>query len=203
MTRLKPCAALAPLLLLLACEPAASPREPEEATPAAAPATEAPAAPTPTDVAPTAAAPANPPPAVDGGTPDLSPPVLTPEAERGETGARNILLSFARALELAEYGQAWALLSPADQRKWSEPAFAAMFADFADVSVTVPTGTIDGAAGDKSYTAPVTVTGRDRDGRPVRIEGTAVLRQASVPAGGAGPDLPRWRFETLSLDWTH
>lgn len=201
MTRPKPCAALAPLLLLLACEPAASPRESEGATRAAAPATEAPAAPTPT-VAPTAAAPANPPPAVDDGTPDLSPPVLTSEAERGETGARNILLSFARALELAEYGQAWALLSPADQRKWSEPAFAALFADLADVSVAVPTGTLDGAPGEHRYTAPVTVTGRDRDGRPVRIEGTAVLRQAA-PAGAAAAGSPRWRFETLSLDWTH
>lgn len=136
---------------------------------------------------------------ISDGTPDLSPPVLTPAAERGETGARNILLSFARAIEMAEYRQAWALLSPADRQRWSEPAFAAIFADLADVTVAVPTGTLDGAAGESRYTAPVTVTGRDRDGRPVRIEGTAVMRQA----GGAAGEPPRWRFETLSLDWTH
>ncbi len=46
---------------------------------------------------------------IDDGYPDLSPPVLTPEAERGETGARNVLVNFARAVELREYDQAWRL----------------------------------------------------------------------------------------------
>lgn len=140
--------------------------------------------------------------AVDGQTPDLTPPVLTPEAEQGVKGARNVLLSFARAIELTQFDQAWALLSPADKEKWSRPEFAKMFADLGKITVAVPTGTMEGAAGSSYYTAPVTITANDKDGRPVRIEGEAVLRRVNdVP--GATPAQLRWHFETLKLDWTH
>ena len=138
----------------------------------------------------------------DDGSPDLTPPELTPEAERGVEGARNVLLSFARAIEQKEYGQAWALLSPADKRKWSETQFAALFADLHEAIVAVPTGTMEGAAGSIYYTAPVSVTGTDKDGRPVRIEGEAVLRRVN-DVDGATPAQLRWHFEKLTLDWTH
>ncbi len=177
---MKDVAVLGLLLMPLACGPSPS-RQSDGSDAAAAP-------PTATSRPGSAAA-----------RPDLTPPALTPAAERSETGARNLLLSFARAIELARYDQARALLSPADQSRWSAPAFAAIFADLAEVTVAVPAGQLDGAAGEGRFTAPVTVSGRDRDGRPVRIEGTAVLRQA---AGAAG-EPPRWRFETLSLDVTH
>lgn len=191
-------APLASALLLLACEPAQDPRQATNATaspaaaPEAAPALPAPPAGTP----PTDATP----PAADAA--DFSPPVLTPQAERGVKGARNVLLSFARAIEQKQFGQAWALLSPADQGKWGRRQFAEQFTDLADITVAIPDGEMEGAAGSSYYTAPVTITARDRQGRPVRIEGKAVLRRVN-DVDGATPAQLRWHFETLTLDWTH
>ena len=134
--------------------------------------------------------------------PDLTPPRLTPEAERGVEGARNILLSFARAIELGEYDQAWSLLSAADKQKWRRRDFAALFADLPRRTVAIPDGTMEGAAGSSYYTAPITITGNDREGRPLRIEGEAVLRRVN-DVEGATPAQLRWHFERLTLNWTH
>lgn len=194
-------AALAPALLLLAChQQAESPANdiapvPDVASPVSNGVAPVPAAPPATN----APAPTN---AVDDGKPDLTPPKLTADAERGETGARNVLLSFARAIELKEFGQAWALLSPADQKKWPKPKFAAMFADLGKITVAAPTGTMEGAAGSSYYTAPVTITANDKDGRPARIEGEAVLRRVNDVPGATAAQL-RWHFERLTLNWTH
>jgi len=139
---------------------------------------------------------------VDDGNANLTPPVLTAEAERGVEGARNVLLSFARALEEREFGQAWSLLSSADKRKWSKAEFAAILSDLDKITVAVPTGTMEGAAGSSYYSAPIAITGSAKDGRPVRIEGKAVLRRVN-DVEGATPEQLRWHFETLTLDWTH
>ena len=194
-------AALVPALLFIACQPQA--KGPANET-APVPDSVAPAS---NDVAPSPAAPlattgsvtTN---VVDDGESDLTPPKLTPDAERGETGARNVLLSFARAIELKEFGQAWALLSPADQKKWPRAKFATMFADLGKITVAVPTGTMEGAAGSSYYTAPVTITANGKDGRPVRIEGEAVLRRVNDVPGATAAQL-RWHFERLTLNWTH
>jgi len=187
---------LAPALMLLACERNDAPPPADPELPAAQANRPADAIATP---APPAAAAAN---GAGDGSPDPTPPELTPEAERGVEGARNVLLSFARAIEEREYGQAWALLSPADQRKWSRAQFAALFADLGETAVAIPTGTMEGAAGSSYYTAPVTITASDRDGRPVRIEGEAVLRRVN-DVDGATPEQRRWHFERLTLDWSH
>jgi hypothetical protein len=129
-------------------------------------------------------------------------PVLIPEAERGEKGARNLLLGFAHALELGRYGEAWAMLGDADRKRWSRDDFARMFADLPARSVAVPEGRMEGAAGSLYYTAPVVITGSDRDGRPVRFEGEAVVRRIN-DVDGASPAQLRWHFERLTLDWTH
>jgi len=134
--------------------------------------------------------------------PGLSPPALTQEAERGEKGARNLLLSFARAIELREFGLAWALLSPADKARWSKTAFANMFDDLGKITVAVPGGTMGAAAGSSYYDAPITITANDKDGRPVRVEGKAVVRRVNDVPGATEAQL-RWHFETLMLDWTH
>lgn len=127
---------------------------------------------------------------------------LTDAAERSETGARAVLLDFARALELKRFDHAYDLLSPTDRKGWSRADFAAIFDDLGAINVAVPTGTIEGAAGSSYYTAPVAITSTDKDGRPVRIEGEAVLRRVNdVP--GASPDQLRWHMEKVSLDWTH
>lgn len=133
---------------------------------------------------------------------DSAPPILTPQAERSIKGARNVLLSFARAIEQQQYAQAWALLGPGDQQKWSREEFAANFAGLSNISVAIPTGTTDGAAGSIYYTAPVTITATDKDGRPIRFEGEAVLRRVN-DVDGATPAQLRWHFGTLTLDWTH
>ena len=193
-------ATLGPALLLLACEQRQPPREDANSAATASP------TPQPVANAEAVASPENTPASgtngPDDGNPDLTPPRLTPEAEHGVAGARNTLLSFARAIEQREYGEAWALLSPADRQKWSMTDFAAMFADLGETSVAIPEGTMEGAAGSTFYTAPVTITGNDREGRPVRIEGQAVLRRVN-DVEGATPAQLRWHFETLTLDWTH
>ncbi|MEH6791707.1 hypothetical protein [Parasphingorhabdus sp.] len=194
MTPNKFWAAMAPALLLLGCsEPQTPQNEPQPdrgASPAAAPHAEmdAPSS----DAGATA----------NDSAPDLSPPTLIPEAERGEKGARNILLSFARAIELGAFDQAWSLLSPPDKNKWSKSEFAGLFADLSAITVAIPGGTVEGAAGSLYYTAPVTITGTDGNGRPLRIEGKAVLRRVNDVEGATAAQL-RWHFETLTLDWTH
>lgn len=134
--------------------------------------------------------------------PGLAPPDLTPEAEEGVKGARNILLTFARAIELGRYGQAWSLLSAADRKRWSAARFAAVLSGLNGITVAVADGAMERVPGSTHYTAPVAVTGQDADGRPVRVEGTAVLRRAD-DVGDAARTRRRWRFEALTLDWTH
>lgn len=134
--------------------------------------------------------------------PDLSPPILTPEAERGAKGARNVLLSFARAIEQGQYDQAYAMLSQTDRAKWSQTDFARIFAGLDKVTVAVPEGSIEGAAGSSYYSAPITIVGPDQTGRPVRIEGDVVARRVN-DVDGATASQRRWHLETVTLNWTH
>lgn len=172
--------AFAPALMLLACGQAQNPPEKPASVPVPEGGADRP----------------------DRRVPNSMPPVLTPEAERGEKGARNILLSFAHALERNDHKQAWAMLSAADKRKWSPAAFAGLFADLSEVTVDISAGSMEGAAGSSYYDAPIIIAGSDRAGRPVRIEGRAVLRRVNDVDGASSAQL-RWHFETLTLDWTH
>ena len=132
------------------------------------------------------------------GPPVAALPILTDEAQRGVKGARNVLLEFARAIENRRFDAAWALLSPRDRERWSQPAFAERFADVDTITVAVPDGAIEGAAGSSYYTAPITISGT-RAGRAVRATGTALLRRVN-DVDGATPGQLRWHFETLDLD---
>jgi hypothetical protein len=135
-------------------------------------------------------------------TPVLArPPVLIDAAERGEKGARNVLLEFARAIEMKRFGVASALLGPAGAR-WSEEELARVFAGMGRLTVAVGDGAMEGAAGSSYYAAPVVVTGADRDGRPVRIAGEAVVRRVNDVDGATAAQL-RWHFQELRLDWVH
>lgn len=181
------CIALSPLLAIAACDPASPPSPNGGQTPSAPADNQALIMNQVPDNAENAAR--------------FATPELTPQAERTETGARNILLSFARAVEEKQFEAARALLSPADQRKWDSRAFAAIFADLGEITVAVPSGTMTDEPEASEYRAPVTITSTDRDGRPVRIEGVARLRRDKAPA--TADALTRWRFESLTLDWTH
>lgn len=139
---------------------------------------------------------------VNDGEPDLTPPQLSPDAEKGEKGARNLLLSWARAIELQEFDQAWAMMGDAGQSKWTEDEFTAVFAGLQDIAVAVPDGVMEGAAGSLYYSGIATITAEDAEGRPVRIEAPVVLRRANdVP--GATPEQLRWRFHSADLAVTH
>lgn len=139
---------------------------------------------------------------VNEGYPDLTPPSLTGEAEKGEAGARNILLYFARAIELKEFDQAWAMLSPGDREKWPKAEFTRMFADLGRIAVAMPGGTVEGGAGSLYYSSPISITASDKAGRPVRYEGEAVVRRVNDVDGATAAQL-RWHFDRLTLDWTH
>ena len=159
----------------------------------------------PGDTAPPPPPPSPPDGSADGendGYPNLDPAPLTPEAERGETGARNVLLSFARAIELREFDQAWAMLDEADQAKWSKSEWRKLFADLGEITVAVPGGTMEGAAGSSYYTSQATITADDENGRPVRYEGPIVLRRVNDVPGASAEQL-RWHIDSVKLDWTH
>lgn len=136
------------------------------------------------------------------GQPDLTPTPLEPELERTETGARNVLLSFARAIELREFDQAWAMLSDGDKAKWSKPEWRKLFANLGEITVAIPGGTMEGAAGSSYYTSDATITAADSDGRPIRYEGPIVLRRVNDVPGASAEQL-RWHIESVKLDWTH
>ncbi len=193
-------AGLLPVLMLIACDP---PIESPGPGPTAGTTTSG-----PTSASDAPATPGGPPPGytdgsgVNEGYPDLTPPRLTPEAEKGAKGARKILLSFARAIELKEFDQAWAMLSPGDRQKWPKAEFNSMFAGLDPITVAIPDGEGDAGAGSLFYIAPVTITSSDADGRPIRFEGEARLRRVN-DVDGATPEQLRWHFETLTLDWTH
>lgn len=144
-------------------------------------------------------------PAVDGvddGYPDLTPGETTPEAEKTETGARALLLSWGRAIELKEYTQAYRMMGEAGTQRWTLDEFRAIFADLGEITVALPNGTMEGAAGSSYYSLDVTITAPDKDGRPIRIEGPLVLRRVNDVAGASEASL-RWHFESIDLAVTH
>jgi hypothetical protein len=123
-----------------------------------------------------------------------------PEAEAGEKGARNVLLGFARALEEKQFGEAWALLSPAARGGSSQAQFAARWAQFSDISVAVLDGKVEGAAGSLYYTSPTTITARDASGRAVRFDSPIVLRRVNDVPGATAEQL-RWHIVEVDLAW--
>lgn len=127
-------------------------------------------------------------------------PSLVPEAEKGEKGARNVLLAWAHALELGDYAAAYALYGEGGARSGMTPAeFSAYWRRFKTVTIAVPGGTMEGAAGSSYYTAPATVVGKLQNGSPHRLEGEVVLRRVNdVP--GATPEQLRWHLESSRLE---
>jgi hypothetical protein len=67
-----------------------------------------------------------------------------------------------------------------------------------NISVAVPTGTMEGAAGSSYYTAPATITGIRADGSKATLRGDVVLRRVNdVP--GATPEQLAWHIEQVNL----
>ena len=126
-------------------------------------------------------------------------PVLTPEAERGETGARAVLLDWARALERGDYNRAHAQFGDGGAASgMSREDHARQWSQFRRITISAPGGTMEGAAGSSYYRAPVTVEARRADGTVVRREGEVTLRRVNdVP--GATPAQLRWHIISSEL----
>ena len=175
------------LMALAGCgqEPAPAPRETATASPAPVA-----AAPQPPATAEPAATP----------TPEQAPPLVA-EADKGEKGARSVLLAWAHALERGDHAAAFAQWgTDAEARSGMTAAeHAAWWSRFKTITIAMPGGTMEGAAGSSYYEAPTTVVGKQQNGKPYRLEGSVVLRRVNdVP--GATADQLRWHIEKVDLN---
>ncbi|MFC4257192.1 hypothetical protein GRI97_16370 [Altererythrobacter xixiisoli] len=179
------------MLLIAGCDRAEAPT---------ATASDEPLADTPVEASP-ATLPIMPPPlpAASGtSTPD-NVATLVPESEKGETGARNVLLTWARALENGNYDAAYAQWGEAGERSGMDAAaHADYWRKYSRITIAVPKGTMDAGAGSLFYEVPAVVTGTDKDGRPFRLEGTVFLRRVN-DVDGATPAQLRWHIDRVDL----
>jgi hypothetical protein len=191
-------ALLGSAMALAACQQQPSGGEgettPQESLPAQSSSTETPL-PTPTPSVTAAATPAN---GENDGHPDITPATLTGDAAKGEKGARNMLLAWARGIELREFDQAWNLMGDAAKAQMSKAQFNALFQPLRDITVAVPGGEMEGAAGSSYYTVPTKITGTRADGSEAVLKGEVVLRRVNdVP--GATPAQLAWHIEQVNL----
>ncbi|GGY93812.1 hypothetical protein ACFSTD_16665 [Novosphingobium colocasiae] len=127
----------------------------------------------------------------------LPSPTLPPmtQAERGEKGARAVLLTWARALENRRFDEAWAQFRYPQS---SRAAFAQWWSRYRTITVAVPGGEMDAGAGSLYYTAAAVLTGVRQDGSRYRLEGDVVLRRVN-DVDGATPAQLRWGIESADL----
>lgn len=167
------------VLALCACgEPAPAPTE--TASPSPDPTA---ASPTPTDTETDAA---------------LAPP-LVPEAEKGEKGARNVLLAWARAVENKRFGEAYAQFGEGGpQNGMSAAEYATQFGRCRKITVALSDGQMEGAAGSSYYTAPTTLSCELVTGNTEKWTGDAVLRRVNDVPGASAAQL-RWHMVSADL----
>ncbi|WP_375292021.1 hypothetical protein [Qipengyuania sp.] len=139
---------------------------------------------------------------VNDGYPDLTPLDTAPDVQSTEKGARAVLLPFARALELREFDQAWGMMDDNARQQWTKAKWNALFDGLERITVSIPGGRMEGAAGTSYYTSPASITATDASGRPVAIQGPIVLTRVNdIP--GATPEQLSWRVHSADLAWTH
>jgi hypothetical protein len=143
------------------------------------------------------AAPSTTAPAADSSAPNYTPPKLTPEAEKGEKGARNVLLSWAHAMEDRAFASAYALYRKGGPASGQSAAdYATSFAGYRTITAAIGDGMVDGAAGSLYYQVPVTLTGEAQDGSPYRRSGTITLRRVNDVPGAEDWQLA-WHIDTI------
>ena len=177
-----------PPLALAACEQESEPTpivDPEKAAATVPDDTEAPEAPPPV------------------ATPDcatLRGPALTPEAQRTETSARAVIVDWARALELRQWDRAWCQFG--DKGGASGQSFAEFRRDWdarGKITVAVPSGTMEGAAGSSYYTVPTRVGIAEPDGTERVLMGEVILRRVNDVPGASEEEL-RWHIASARLN---
>jgi hypothetical protein len=123
---------------------------------------------------------------------DMAAPKLTPEAEKGEKGARNVLLEWARAVERKDFARAaaqWGKASAVTARSEAD-----RFTEMGQLTVSVGEGQVEGGAGSLYYGVPITVTDGKRS-----LTGEIVLRRVN-DVEGASPAQLRWHIFQLNLN---
>ena len=125
---------------------------------------------------------------------DLTAPTLVAEAEKGEKGARNVLLEWARAIERRDFARADA--------QWgagaSDAKSVAQFGNYRTITVGFGDGDVEGGAGSLYYEVPLSVTGKRRDATTVTRKGTIVLRRVNDVDGATLAQL-RWHVSGITL----
>lgn len=121
----------------------------------------------------------------------MTAPVLTPEAEKGEKGARNVLLEWARAVERRDYARAAALWG--ERQGLSAAEHRARFGPLGRTTVSFGEGFVEGGAGSLYYEVPLTVSGGGKT-----FQGEIVVRRVN-DVDGASPAQLRWHIERLEL----
>lgn len=119
--------------------------------------------------------------------------------DKGEKGARAVLLAWARAIEFGRYAEAraqWGEKGAASGL--DEAAYAAQFAPYRRISIGFGDADIEGAAGSLYYEVPVTFTGTLRDGGADQRKGKVTLRRANDVPGATAEQL-RWHIESSTL----
>ncbi|ROT94239.1 hypothetical protein EB810_14360 [Altererythrobacter sp. FM1] len=122
--------------------------------------------------------------------PQPSPPSDITDAYRGEKGARGVLLTWAHALENGNYALAWEQFgNDGKDSGTSKALYSAQFDKYRRITVAMPSGTIEGAAGSSYYTAPTTLTGELRGGGVEVLKGDVVLRRVNDVPGASSEQL--------------
>lgn len=155
----------------------------------------------PSSDAVTAESPASPAPAESppgSATDNVSPTpgsTLVPQAEKGEPGARKVLLDFTRALRFEDFDRAYAILGDTARENMTYDEFRAIFDGMDGITVSTPMGRMEGAAGSLYYEVPTTVTGKNG----TRLVGTTVLRRVNDVPGATAEQL-RWHIESFKVE---
>jgi hypothetical protein len=123
--------------------------------------------------------------------PAMTAPALTPEAEKGEKGARKVLFEWARAVELRDFARAAVLWG--ENQGLSAAAHRARFGPLGRTTVSFGDGFVEGGAGSLYYEVPLTVSGGGKT-----LQGKVVVRRVN-DVDGASPAQLRWHLERLEL----
>jgi hypothetical protein len=108
------------------------------------------------------------------------------------------MLAWARGIELREFDQSWALMGDAAKARLPKQQFNTLFHPLRDLTVTVPAGQMEGAAGSSFYRVPTIVTGTLSDGSRATLRGDVILRRVN-DIDGATPAQLAWQIVSVEM----
>ncbi|MFT3967925.1 MAG: hypothetical protein QM690_18805 [Sphingobium sp.] len=124
---------------------------------------------------------------------------LTPEAAKGEKGARAVLLDWARALERGDWAGGRAQWGHGGEGSGLDAdGFANAWSRYRRITVSLGDGAVEGGAGSLYYQVPVTVDAVLRDGRVAHMAGPVTLRRVNDVDGASAQELA-WHIARSDL----